>query len=136
MNLIRSRLLVLSLALVVCQAGLATAAPFAAGRVDAGSVAEATVLCTCPHPTDGAECPMHRGQRQAHDPRGKPGGARVRAGCGDQAAAILTALSGVIGIVQSSPSMVRPSMTGSMLPPVNVAAPDIDRPPPLHPPRS
>lgn len=134
MLLIRSRLLSCALALLVCQLGLAAAAPVALCLV--GRPLEAKpgdLTCTCAH-QDGTECPMHK--RKTHDlPGGKPETSRWCAGCGEQMAVILSALVGSVGILQRSERAVGP-LISEVAPNAPVAATlDAARPPKSPPPR-
>ncbi len=133
MLLIRSRLLSCALALLVCQLGLAAAAPVAlclAGRPLEAEPGDLT--CTCAH-EDGTECPMHK-SKMHQLPGGKPETSRWCAGCGEQMAVILSVLAGSIGILQPSEQAV--GLTSGVAPiPLVPATLDAAHPPTSPPPR-
>ena len=135
MLLIRSRLFSCALALLVCQLGLAAAAPVALCLVGRPLKAKpGDLTCTCAH-EDGTECPMHRSKTH-----GLPGGTaetpRWCAGCGEQMAVILSALAGSAGILPHSGQAVGNLPCG--VGPIALTSPTLDaaQPPMSPPPRS
>ena len=100
----------------------------------ASDTAGSELLCGCKD-APGAECPMHKGKRQA--PAKGSGHSRLGAACGDEAAAILTLLTSSGGaLLQQSSAAIRPAQTGVALAMLITLIPNVDRPPTSPPPRS
>ena len=109
MQHLRTRLVAFALAVLACQVGLVAAVPVALCRVGSDSVAEASI-CTCDH-ADGVECPMHKGAKRL--PPGQQSGPKVCTGCGEQAAAIVTALTTSVAVLQASSHVAPPATAGA-----------------------
>jgi hypothetical protein len=135
MNPVRSRLVAWTLAVLVCQAGLTTVTPIALCRVGSSSASDAAdETCTCPL-AEGVECPMHKGTTHHVPPRQESGASRWCRGCGDQAAAIVTAFTSAVAVLEQAPPVARPPVTAVALRALTSGILDVDRPPTSPPPR-
>jgi hypothetical protein len=132
MQLLRTRLVAFTLAVLASQVGLLAAAPIALCRIGSASVADAST-CTCDH-ADGVECPMHKGAKRP--PAGPNSGPRVCTGCGEQAAAIVTALTTSLAVLEPSSGIAPPRTTVSVMSARTARILDLDRRPASPPPRS
>ena len=131
MKSVRARLVALALAVLTMQLTLLVATPAALCRVGSASVADATT-CTCIH-ADGIECPMHKGAKPSRS--GQKPGPQFCTGCGEQAAAIMTALTTAVAILQPASRTAPPSVDGIALAALAMPIRDLDRRPSSPPPR-
>jgi hypothetical protein len=131
---LRLRLIGLALSVLTCQVAALAAAPALFYRAGAaGAAAGSAMLCECKE-EPGAECPMHKGKTQTAG--NESGTLRSCAGGGDQAAAILTMLTGGGGILETALPSTRPATNGVALAPLTTSILSFDRPPTSPPPRS
>ena len=134
MHSIRLRLIGLAFSVLTCQVAALAAAPALFYRAGAaGTTIGSEMLCECKE-EPGAECPMHKGKTQTSG--NESGTLRSCAASGDQAAAILTMLTGGGGILQTSLHSAQPATTGAAVAPLTTSILNFDRPPTSPPPRS
>ena len=132
MQALRIRLIGLAISVLTCQVAALAAAPalfYHAGAAGSGS----EMLCECKE-EPGAQCPMHKGKTQTSG--NESGSLRSCAASGDQAAAILTMLTGGGGILQTSLPSAQPATAGAAVAPLTASILNFDRPPTSPPPRS
>ena len=114
MSLIRSRLVVLALALLIWQVAGVCATPVALCSINAARAAAGQdVACTCDH-TDGGVCQMHKTAKKHADAPSPQ--TRWCAGCGDEAdLMILTMLAASGGLPGSRQGVITPAVTSERL---------------------
>ena len=121
----RSRLLVLTLAVVACQVAGLAAVPLVVCVTAASQDTDGAIVCTCSHGANG-ECPMHQPRKT---PRETP---RWCSGCDDGLQAVLT-LYAVAGVPVEPPHAAAPQ-TVTTLAIAPLAAARRRAHPPLAPP--
>jgi hypothetical protein len=129
---IRRRLIGLVLALLACQVAAIAAAPGLLYQA-AGTTDGSAMLCECKE-EPGSQCPMHHGKTQTAS--NESGTLRACGGSGDQAAAVLTMLTGGGGILPDFAPATRPATLGVALAALTTSILNANRPPTSPPPRS
>ena len=133
MHSIRRRLIGLVFGLLACQVAAIAAAPALLYQAGVATADGSEILCECKE-KPGSECPMHKGKTQTAG--NESGTLRACAGSGDQAAAILTMLTGGGGILPDFAPAAGPATTGVALAALTTSILNVDRPPTSPPPRS
>jgi hypothetical protein len=119
---------------LACQVTAIAAAPALLYQAGAAVTADGSaMLCECKE-EPGSQCPMHHGKTQTSS--NESGTLRACGGSGDQAAAVLTMLTGGGGILPDSSEATRPATTGVALAAQISSILNADRPPTSPPPRS
>ena len=133
MHSLRHRLIGFAFALLTCQVAAIAASPallYQAGA--AGATDSSAMLCECKE-EPGSQCPMHHGKTQTSS--NASGTLRACGGSGDQAAAVLTMLTGGGGILPDSSDATCPETAGVALAAQITSTLNADRPPTSPPPR-
>ena len=133
MQSLRIRLIGLAFSVLTCQVAALAAAPALFYRAGAAGTTGSEILCECKE-EPGAQCPMHKGKTQTSS--NESGSLRSCAASGDQAAAILTMLTGGGGILQTSLPSAQPATAGAAVAPLTASILNFARPPTSPPPRS
>jgi hypothetical protein len=135
MQLIRSRLVAVALALLAWQITGVAVTPVALCSVNPARAGSGEGLeCTCDHDSDGV-CPMHKtAKKQTAGPRSHP--TRLCEGCGDRADTIIeTMLASGGGTTERRQEVVRPAARAERMFLGAAAWPDATRPPVSPPPK-